>query len=113
MAVTEGMTGGRRELAALLFMGSSMNTLDTYSTLQSSPWTAESFGADERRAASCREYLTHAVGVSMVYALASSVIAGNMIPLVGAAIANVYLYWLYHRALARGMAAGSDNWANP
>lgn len=104
-------TGDGRALAALLFMTSAMMTLDAYSTFESSPWTAENFGADPIKAQSCREYLMHAVGYSMLYATASSYLAKSWWPLVGASISNGYLVWLYLRALDRGKAAGSTGWA--
>jgi hypothetical protein len=103
-------------VAALLFLNSSMNTLDAYSTLNSSPWTAESFGADERRAAALREYVSHAVTYSMLYAIAASIIAKNKRTtaaiLTGAVVTNLYLVFLYSRASRRGREAGSDSWAN-
>jgi hypothetical protein len=99
------------EVAALLFMTSAMMTLDAYSTFESSPWTAENFGADPSKAASCREYLWHAVGYSMAYATASALIAHSWWPVVGAAISNAYLVWLYLRALDRGRTTGSTGWA--
>jgi hypothetical protein len=102
----------RREVAALLFMGSVMMTLDAYSSLNSSPWTAESFGADPARVASLREYVTHAIVFSMLYAVASSVIAESPLPVIGALTANVYLVWLYRRASERGRVAGNGGWAN-
>jgi hypothetical protein len=106
------MTGGAGvELASLLFMTSAMMTLDAYSTFESSPWTAENFGADPAKAASCREYLWHAVGYSMAYATASAIIAHSWWPLIGAAISNAYLVWLYLRALDRGRNSGSTGWA--
>lgn len=106
------MTGGvGTEVAALLFMTSAMMTLDAYSTFESSPWTAENFGADPAKAASCREYLWHAVGYSMAYAAASAFIAKSWWPIIGAAISNAYLVWLYLRALDRGRTTGSTGWA--
>jgi len=107
-------TGGdasARSVAALLFMTSAMTTLDAYSTLNSSPWTSENFGADPEKAASCREYVKHSVAFSTVYAVASAAIAKNWWPIVGSAASNVYLIWLYERALARGAAAGTSGWA--
>lgn len=104
-------TQSNAELAAILLMTSSMMTLDAYSTFQSSPWTAENFGADEEKARSCKEYLAHAVGYSTVYAIASAAVAHSWWPVLGATIANVYLIWLYLRALGRGQAAGSTGWA--
>jgi hypothetical protein len=103
--------GGSRGVASLLFLAASMNTLDTYSTLNSSPWTSENFGADPDKARSCREYVVHAVAVSTIYAVASAVIAQSVWPVVGATIMNIYLAYLYMRALRRGAAAGSDRWA--
>jgi|SRR5215469_4968343 len=106
-----GMPQGGNALAALLFMTSAMMTLDAYSTLESSPWTAENFGADPVKAASCREYLTHAVVYSMAYAVASAYIAQSWWPVIGSAIANAYLIWLYLRALERGKVTGAAGWA--
>ena len=102
----------QRSVAALLFMTSAMTTLDAYSTLNSSPWTSENFGADAHKAASSREYVRHAIVFSLAYAVVSAGIAESAWPIVGSAVANVYLWWLYERALARGAEAGSRSWAN-
>jgi hypothetical protein len=110
--VAEVVGAKQRSVAALLFMTSAMTTLDAYSTLNSSPWTAESFGADERRARSNREYVRHAIVFSTAYSLAAAMIASSAWPIAGSAVANVYLWWLYERALERGAAAGSRSWAN-
>jgi hypothetical protein len=106
-----GRSASARAVGALLFMTSAMTTLDAYSTLNSSPWTSENFGADPEKAESCREYVRHAVVFSSVYAVLSSVIAGNWWPVVGSAASNAYLVWLYERALKRGATSGSDGWA--
>lgn len=106
------MPNAQTELAAVLFMTSAMMTLDAYSTFESSPWTAENFGADEEKAKSCKEYLAHAVGYSIIYSVASAWLAKSYWPLIGSALTNGYLIWLYLRALERGRIAGSDNWAN-
>ena len=47
--------GDKDALAALLFLSAVNETMQAYGTLNSSPWTAESFGADDRRAAALRE----------------------------------------------------------
>lgn len=108
-----GMGGGTGNvLAAVLFMQSAMMTLDAYSTFESSPWTAENFGADPVKVKSCKEYLCHAVVYSMAYAVASAILARSKWPLIGAAITNGYLIWLYLRALDRGKVTGSTGWAN-
>lgn len=98
--------------AALLFLQSGMMTLDAYSTFQSSPWTAENFGADPNKTKSAKEYLCHAVGFSLAYAIASAILAKSWWPVIGSVIANAYLVWLYLRALDRGKATGSTGWAN-
>ena len=104
------------EIAAILFLTSSMNTLDAYSTLNSSPWTAESFGADERRARALKEYVAHAVVYSMAYATAAAFIARGRAAtwaiIIGAVVTTAYLVTLYMRASARGREAGSAGWAN-
>lgn len=116
MPSLEGGLDGGNAVAALLFLTSSMNTLDAYSTLNSSPWTAESFGADERRARALRGYVGHAVAYSMVYAVVAAFIARGRGPtiaiLAGATVTNGYLVWLYSRASIRGRNAGSAGWAN-
>lgn len=106
-----GKSASQRSVSALLFMTSAMTTLDAYSTLNSSPWTSENFGADPNKAKSCREYVRHAIVFSSIYAIASAYLAGNLWPIVGSAGSNVYLYYLYERALRRGATTGSNGWA--
>lgn len=106
-----GKGASARAVGALLFMTSAMTTLDAYSTLNSSPWTAENFGADPDKAASCREYVRHAIVFSSGYAILSGAIAGSWWPIIGSAGSNAYLLWLYERALRRGQVSGSDGWA--
>jgi len=110
-------TSERNALAAVLFLASINETMQAYGTLNSSPWTAESFGADERRAAAMREYVTHAVVFSMLAAVVAAWVAhgskATWSIVLGAAGTNGYLVWLYLRASRRGMEAGSGNWENP
>lgn len=108
-----GFTGAAssRSVAAVLFLTSAMTTLDAYSTLNSSPWTSENFGADPQKAKSSKEYVLHAIVFSSVYSLASAIIAGTLWPVIGSTIANIYLWWLYDRALKRGAVAGTGSWA--
>lgn len=110
-AAESGVSGsGQRSIGALLFLTAGMTTFDAYSTLNSSPWTSENFGADPQKAASSREYVRHAIIFSTGYALISSVLAETLLPIIGATVANGYLWWLYERALKRGKAAGSKGW---
>lgn len=111
MPTLDGLGGGRNVAGALLAMQAVTMTLDTASALNSSPWTSENFGADPQKAKSCREYVLHSVGVSMVMCGAASYISGSWIPLVAGGVASGYLWWIYERALARGAAAGTRGWA--
>ena len=108
--------GSRNELAAVLFLGAINETMQAYGTLNSSPWTAESFGADDRRAAALKEYITHAVIFSMATSLIAAWVAdgrkATAAIIFGAAGTNAYLVWLYLRASRRGRDAGSASWAN-
>lgn len=107
-----GKSSEARAISALLFIGASTNVMDVYSALNSSPWTAENFGADPAKAASCKEYVWHAIGFSSVYCALASMLAGSWWPIIGGVIADGYMYWLYNRALKRGAAAGSNGWQN-
>jgi hypothetical protein len=103
-------------MAALLFLAAVNETMQAYGTLNSSPWTAESFGADDRRAAALREYVAHAVGFSVATgAVAAYVARGRKATwsiMLGTIGVNGYLVWLYQRASRRGREAGSGSWAN-
>jgi hypothetical protein len=116
MAGLEAGLSGSDALAAVLFLSSVNETMQAYGTLNSSPWTAESFGADDRRAAAMREYVAHAVGFSMITAVIAAWVAqgrkATFAILFGAVGVNIYLVCLYMRASQRGRAAGSATWAN-
>lgn len=112
MPATEaGASTSKRAIAGLLFLSSGMTTFDAYSTLNSSPWTSENFGADPEKAKSAMTYVKHAVVFSMSYAVVSAVLAETWVPVIGAVVANIYLVTLYKRALAKGKESGSTDWA--
>lgn len=112
MAGGDELLGTGRALGAILFLAASTNAFDAYSTLMSSPWTAENFGADDRKTASAQEYLFHAIGITSLYAVAAAAISASWWPIFGTLLVNVYLYWLYQRAIMRGRQAGSSGWRN-
>lgn len=107
----DGAPASERAVSALLFMSSAMTTLDAYSTLNSSPWTAESFGGDPDKLASLKEYVAHAVVFSLAFAGISAWIAESWMPVVGSVGANAYLVWLYSRAANRAADKGSTGWS--
>lgn len=104
--------GGGRALAALLFLAAGTNAMDVYSATNSSPWTAENFGGDPEKVASLREYVCHALVITSGYGIVSALIAGSWWPIVGTIFGDGYMYWLYERAIHRGMDSGSNGWAN-
>jgi hypothetical protein len=108
-----GIGGAANVGAALLFIQASTNTMDVASALNSSPWTAQSFGADPDKRAACMEYVHHSMGISGFYCVSAGLLAHSWWPVLGWAIAAAYMYWLYMRALQRACAAGSTTWDSP
>ena len=97
----------RRGVAAVLFLQSSMYTMDAMSTLNSSPWTAENVGANPDKAASCREYVHHALGNALGVNILASIIAESIWPMLGFLVEGLYLYWIYNRAIKRAIDSNS------
>ena len=106
-------TDAARAMSAVLFIQASTNAMDVFSALNSSPWTAESFAGDQAKRDACMEYVKHSLAVTAFYCFSAAILAKNVWPIIGWAIAAIYMYWLYTRALARGQAAGSQGWADP
>jgi FtsH-binding integral membrane protein len=102
-----------RELSAVLFIQASTNAMDVFSALNSSPWTAESFAGDQQKRDACMMYVRHSLAVTGLYCWGSAAIARNIWPIIGWAIASLYMWWLYKRALQRGQASGSTSWQDP
>lgn len=113
MASMDGLPSGGKDgkaLAAILFVQSSTNAMDVYSALNSSPWTAQSFGADPEKRAACMEYVYHSLVVTAFYNGTAAVLAQSWWPILGWALASGYMYWLYTRALRRAQESGSTDW---
>jgi hypothetical protein len=99
-----------RAVSAILFIQASTNAMDVYSALNSSPWTAQSFGADPEKRKACMEYVHHSLGVTLFYSASATVLARNWWPMIGWSLASGYMYWLYQRALKRAQDSGSTSW---
>jgi|ERR1039458_402101 hypothetical protein len=111
MALDFGLgSDAARASSAILFMQASMTMMDTFSALNSSPWTAESFGSDPQKQKSCREYVYHGLAVAAFYSVIAAALARNIWPIIGAGIGGVYMFWLYMRALNRAQERGSTSW---
>ena len=109
--LTEAPGGGAGDAAgATLFLVAYGQIWEIISGMLSSPWTAESFGADEGQKASFNRYLAHATvngaGVSLIAAWVSK----RYWPLVGSALGLGYAHYLYRGALRRAGQSGSDGW---
>lgn len=112
-----GSNGASGVLAALLFIGAGTNVYDAFSAVMSSPWSTEKFTSDSEEAKMAREYVRHAIIISWVYAVGGAYLARKagakvwVFPIVGAAIVTVYMYWLYSRAISRGLSPdGMSAW---
>lgn len=112
MADLPGGAGAGQALGALLFLQAGMTSLDAYSTLMSSPWTAENFGGDAEKTASARGYYRKSAVFSMSYSAAAAYLSRSIMPLVGAGIANAYLVYLYEQAIKKGASTNSKGWGN-
>jgi hypothetical protein len=81
-----------------------------YSTLNSSPWTAESFGGDPEKARSCLFYSKLATITNVALGLFTSLISRSVWPLTGFAIVSIEMDFLYRRAVAKAQRSGSSTW---
>lgn len=97
------------ETAALLFIASCTNALDVFSAVNSSPWTAYNFANDEEAQKALRYYVMHAIVITALTNVGGALIAKRWWPLLGAAVASAYMYWLYEDAVKKGQEDGTEN----
>lgn len=100
----------RRALGGLLFLEGAQYTVDVYSAVNSSPWTAEHFGASEQDEKSLRKYVYHAIVQAAFFNLIAAVIAGTAWPLLGMVLEDAYMYYLYHNAIQTSKAKTQSGW---
>lgn len=103
---------GGQGAAVGLFLVAAAESFNIFSAMNSSPWTAENFGADPQKARSCKQYVVISVLANEGLGFGASMLAGTWWPLVGTTVVSGFMVWIYWRALQRGMAAGSAGWAN-
>lgn len=106
MAFSEGTAAD-----AGIFLMALAEAFNVYGALNSSPWTAENFGADPEKAASCRRYVLQADLVNIALGIGTSLISETPWPLIGIGLITVYMHVMYDRALKKGAMAGTDGWA--
>lgn len=95
-----------------LFLMTVAEGFNVYGAMNSSPWTAENFGADPEKAASCRHYVLMADVANIAIGFGTSLLINNWSPLWGMVAITVFMHFMYERALRKGATAGTDGWAN-
>jgi hypothetical protein len=105
------MASAETTAGAGIFLMALAEAFNVYGALNSSPWTAENFGADPEKARSCRRYVLQADAVNVALGIGTSLIAKNPWPLLGILVITVYMHYMYEKALKKGAAAGSAGWA--
>jgi hypothetical protein len=112
------MPGGRPGGAAgdaagaTLFLVAYGQIWEIISGMLSSPWTAESFGADEGKKQSFNRYLMHATVNGAAVSLIAAYVSRRAWPLVGSGLGLGYAWFLYQRALARATHSQSEGWGS-
>lgn len=95
---------------AALFLTTMGLGFEVMSALNSSPWTAENFGADEARAKSCWKYTLQAAGINAAMGLGASVLTETWWPLLGTSTVSLYMALTYRAAINRGRKNGNNGW---
>lgn len=98
---------------AILFLIGYYEFFNLVGALNSSPWTAESFGGDPAKNESARRYVKHAVVNGTIASGLGVIIGRKWWPLIGTTAAAVYTWWLYDKALKRAESTGSLGFQSP
>jgi len=93
----------------LLALGSGFEVL---SALNSSPWTAENFGADEERAKSSMFYTYLGLGIALAIGAGASLLSGSPAPVVGVFLISLLMIYIYRRAIRKGRERGNKAWVS-
>jgi hypothetical protein len=104
------LSAANRPAAAVLFLVAVDAGLNAYSSINSSPWTAESFGGDPEKAASCKSYVLKADIATLALSGLGALIAGNLWPIIGGVVVVLFMESLYRKALAKAQESGSESW---
>lgn len=96
------LTGQRgasqRSVQGLGFAAGIYLAYDAMSTLNSSPWTHQTFGGDPGKAESAQHYVRLAIVRSSALAVLTAWVMGDISPVLGATVANADLYFIYWKA---------------
>jgi hypothetical protein len=98
--------------AAGLLLMSWGSSFEVISAVNSSPWTAENFGADEKRAKSSMLYTYIGVLISLGLTSGAALLAGSWAPIVGWGMITLVMIYLYQRAIRIGRENNHTGWTN-
>jgi hypothetical protein len=104
-----GESRTNRGVTGLGFAAGIYIAYDAMSTLNSSPWTHQTFGSDPAKAESAQYYVRLAIASSTALAALTSGLMGSFAPLAGCTVANAQLFAVYHRAKVKAQAAGGSS----
>jgi hypothetical protein len=104
--MTGTKTASRRGVDGLGFAAGVYLAYDCMSTLNSSPWTHETFGGSPGKAESAQHYVRLAIVRSTALAALTAALMGSLMPLIGASLANADLFYIYHQAKTKATAKG-------
>lgn len=96
-----------RTTTAIAFMVAVGESYNVMSALNSSPWSAENFTADDEMTASLMKYVKWTAAVNVTMGVVASYIDGTAWPLAGTVAVTVLAWWMYDRAAKLGMQRNS------
>jgi hypothetical protein len=87
-------------------------SFQVFGALNSSPWTAENFGADAAKAESMRRYVRMAVVNNVLMGGLGGFLTHSWLPFMVTVGVSFWMAYLYAMALKRGNANKSYGWEN-
>ena len=105
--MTNVSSKNNRGIQGLGFASGIYLAYDCMSTLNSSPWTHETFGGSPGKAASAQRYVRMAIIRSTALAALTSWLMGSITPLLGSSVANADLFYVYWKAKELATSKGS------
>lgn len=102
--------GAGSAAAAGMFLLAVGEAFNVYGAMNSSPWTAASFGADPEKARLCRKYVIFADVANIALGIGASLVAESPAPLLGILGITIFMHCMYEDALRKGKEAGRAGW---
>lgn len=102
-----------RTTTAIAFMVAVGESYNVMSALNSSPWSAENFTADDQMVESLMRYIRWTAVVCLTMGAVASYIDGSVYPFAGAAAVTVLAWWMYDRAAKKGLERNAGHADDP